>query len=76
MLDIHLTKNWGVLENLLHGGLYLADIGDVMIMKVQVCCVQRSKWQPGLETIKSATVDTSRQLNRVHIHVERAIGAV
>ena len=78
MLDIHLTENCGVLDNLLPGGLYLADRGCNNHESAGMLCVEvkMAAFTKGKKQSSQATVNTSRQLNRVHIHGERAIGAV
>ena len=50
-------------------------------MKVRVCCmlcaeVKMAAFTKGKKQSSQATVDTSRQLNTIRIHFERAVGAV
>ena len=78
MSDIHPTENCGVLDNLLPGDLILADRGFNTHVSVGMFCaeVQKPVFTKGKKQSSQAEVNTSRQLSRVYIHVERAIGAV
>ena len=76
--DIHITENCGLLDNLLSGDLILADRGFNIHESAGMFCaeVKMPAFTKGKKQLSQAEVDTSRQLSRVRIHVERAIGAV
>ena len=78
MSDIHLTENCGLLQNLTHGDVILADRGFALqdstgLYSAEVKLPPFTKGKPQLTKCE---VDFSRQLSCVCIHVERIIGVI
>ena len=76
--DVHLTENCHILENLLPGDVIIADRGFNVHDSAGIYCaeVKLPSFTRGKKQLSKAEVDSSRQLSRVRIHVERVIGAV
>jgi hypothetical protein len=76
--DVYLTEHSGILDNLLPGDLILADRGFTIHESAGLYCaeVKLPPFTRGKKQLCKAEVDTSRQLSRVRIHVERVIGLV
>ena len=77
--DVHLTENCHInLENLLAGDVIIADRGFNVHDSAGIYCaeVKFPSFIRGKKQLGKAEVDSSWQLSRVWIHVERAIGAV
>ena len=76
--DVYLTENCGLLNNLSHGDLVLADRGFTIDKSVGVYCaeVKIPPFTRGKPQLTKSEVDFSRQLSRVRIHVERVIGMI
>jgi len=76
--DKHITSHSGFLNKLMHGDLVLADRG-FDITEALACYGATLAIPPftkGKPQLSSREVETARQLSRVRIHVERAIGRV
>ena len=78
MSDVHLTENCGFLHHLLPGDLVLADRGFNIQESVSMYCaeVKTPPFTRGKKQLSKFEVDSSRQLSRVRIHVERVIGVI
>ena len=76
--DVHLTEHCGLLQNLLPGDIILADRGFTIQDKAGMFCaeVKIPPFTRGKKQLSKLEVDTTRQLSRVRIHVERVIGMV
>jgi len=76
--DVYITKNCGILDNLVAGDLILADRGFNIHDSASLYCaeVKLPPFTKGKKQLSKAQVDFSRQLSRVRIHVERVIGVV
>ena len=76
--DVHLTENCGLLQNLLPGDLVFADRGFTVQESVGMYCaeVKIAPFTRGNKQLSKFEIDTSRQLSRVRIHVERVIGVI
>lgn len=76
--DVHLTENCGLLHHLLPGDLVLADRGFNIQESVSMYCaeVKIPPFTRGKKQLSKFEVDSSRQLSRVRIHVERVIGVI
>ena len=76
--DVYLTENCGLLNNLSHGDLVLADRGFTIDKSVGIYCaeVKIPPFTRGKPQLTKSEVDFSRQLSRVRIHVERVIGMI
>ena len=74
--DVHLTENCGILENLMNGDLILADRGFNIHEAAGLFCaeVKLPAFTKGKPQLSQCEVDTTRELARVRIHVERVIG--
>ena len=74
--DVYLTENCGIFSKLSHGDLVLADRGfsihesaSLYFAEVKIPTFTRGKAQ-----LSKSDIDTTRELARVRIHVERVIG--
>ena len=76
--DVHLTENCGLIEKLIPGDVILADRGFTIQESVGMYCaeVKIPAFTRGKKQLSRCEVDTSRQLSRVRIHVERVIGVL
>ena len=76
--DIQLTEECGLLGKLLPGDLVLADRGFTIQDSVGMYCneVKIPPFTREKRQLSKFEVDTSRQLSRVRIHVERVIGVL
>ena len=75
--DVHLTENCGILENLMNGDLILADRGFNIHEAAGLFCAEvklPAFITKGKPQLSQCEVDTTRELARVRIHVERVIG--
>ena len=74
--DKHLTESCGILDYLLPGDQVLADRGFTIqeIVALRSAEVKLPPFTRGKKQLSKLEVDTSRQLSRVQIHVERVIG--
>ena len=76
--DKHITSHSGFLNKLIHGDLVLADRG-FDITEALACYGANLAIPPftkGKPQLSCREVETARELSRVRIHVERAIGRV
>ena len=76
--DVYITENCGVLDNLMPGDLLLADRGFTIQDSVGLLCaeVKTPTFTRGKNQLSKFEVESSRQLSRVRIHVERVIGVI
>ncbi|XP_061822735.1 uncharacterized protein [Nerophis lumbriciformis] len=76
--DKYITENCGLLTKLLPGDLVLADRGFDIADSVGMCCAQVNipSFTRGKSQLSPIDVETTRQIARVRIHVERVIGLV
>ena len=74
--DVYLTENCGILENMINGDLILADRGFTIQDTAGLYCAQVKvpSFTKGKPQLSKYEVDTTRELARVRIHVERVIG--
>lgn len=74
--DMHITENCGILENLIHGDLILADRGFTIHDAAGLYCaeVKVPSFTKGKAQLSKYEVDTTRELAHVRINVERVIG--
>ena len=72
----HLTTECGFLRKLLPGDMVLADRGFDIAEELALCGSSLSipSFTKGKDELSQAEVETSRQLSRIRIHVERVIG--
>ena len=72
----YLTESCGILDDLLPGDQVLADCGFTIqkIVALRSAEVKLPPFKRGKKQLSKLEVDTSRQLSRVRIHVERVIG--
>ena len=76
--DVFLTENCGFLQKLLPGDQVLADRGFTVQDSAGVYCaeVKVPAFTRGKRQFSRYEVDSTRQLARVRIHVERVIGVI
>ena len=76
--DVHITEHCGILDNLLPGDVVLADQGFTIEQSVGMFCaeVKHPTFTRGKKQLSKLEVDTTQQLAKVRIHVERVIGTV
>ena len=74
--DKHLTTECGFLRKLLPGDMVLADRAFDIADELALCGVSLSipSFTKGKDQLSQAEVESSRQLSRLHIHVEGAVG--
>ena len=74
--DVHITENCGILEKLLQEDLILADRGFTIHYAAGLDCaeVKIAAFTRGKAQLSKYEVDTTRELARIHLHVERVIG--
>ena len=74
--DDHLTEQCGLLNNLIHGCLILADRGFTIhdSASYYLAEVKVPSFTKGKPQLSKYEVDTTRELAHVRIHVERVIG--
>ena len=74
--DVYLTEHCGILNKLLPGDLVLADRGFSIQHSASLYCaeVKIPSFTRGKAQLSKYEVDTTRDLARVRIHVERVIG--
>ena len=72
----YLTESCGILDDLLPGDQVLADCVFTIkkIVALRSAEVKLPPFKRGKKQLSKLEVDTSRQLSRVRIHVERVIG--
>ena len=76
--DVYLTEHCGLLENLMPGDMILADRRFNIHESVGLYCaeIKLPASTRGKKQLSNTAVETSRQLARVRIHVERVIVVV
>ena len=76
--DVYLTENCGIVSKLIPGDVILADRGFTVQDTVGMYCaeVKIPAFTHGKKQLSKLEVDTSCQLARLRIHVERVIGVV
>ena len=74
--DVHITENCGILENLIHGDLILADRGFNIHYSAGLHCaeVKLPAYTRGKKQLSRYDIEVTRELAHVRIHVERVIG--
>ena len=74
--DKHLTTKCGFLRKLLPGDMVLADRGFDIADELALCGASLSipSFTKGKDQLSQAEVESSRQLSRLRIHAEKAIG--
>ena len=74
--DVYLTEHCGILNKLLPGDLVLADRGFSIQHSASLYCAELKipSFTRGKAQLSKYEVDTTRDLARVRIHVERVIG--
>ena len=73
---MYLTENCGLLKNLLLGDLVLADRGFTVQESVGLYCavLKIPEFTHGKSQLEQKSVDETREIAAVRIHVERVIG--
>ena len=73
---MYLTENCGLLKNLLLGDLVLADRGFSVQESVGLYCavLKIPEFTHGKSQLEQKSVDETREIAAVRIHVERVIG--
>ena len=74
--DMYLTENCGLLKHLLPGDLVLADHYFTVQESVGLHCAELKipEFTRGKSQLEQKSVDETREIATVHIHVERVIG--
>ena len=74
--DVHITENCGILKKMENGDLILADRGFNIHDAAGIYCAQvkTPSFTKGKPQLSKYEVDTTREIARVRIHVERVIG--